>query len=143
MVRLSGEGGDSRPVLSDDELGKLIRWGLRDRLLGREPPDEVWLRILERVRHVSAPGHSAGRSHRSPFPLAPFVQAVVISALLLAFGLGVDRTLILPLQELSAQSTPVLHKVQISQQPTEDVLRGYMLARTQNKLPTRIGGNIR
>jgi len=80
---------------------------------------------------------------RAAFPLATFVQAVVISALLLAFGLGVDRSIVLPRQDSAYVATPIVHKVQVSEEAADDMLSGYKLAHYERQPAVRRGGNIR
>lgn len=143
MVRPDDEADSTYPMSSEDDLARLIRWSLKDSISGAEPPADVWPKILGRVREMSASAHPK-RSLRTSFPLAPFVQAVVVSALLLAFGLGVERAVVMPRREYRVDSTPtVVRKVRAPEEVPEDMLRGYVLARMERRLPQRLGGEIR
>jgi hypothetical protein len=126
----------------DDDLGRLIRWSVPDVIRGAEPPTDVWPKVVERVRAGAAREPRVPSLRRATFPLAPFVQAVVISALLLAFGLGVDRSIILPRQVTSPSSTPEVRKTHAVEDMTDDMLSGYILARSGHEAPARRGGNI-
>jgi hypothetical protein len=79
---------------------------------------------------------------RLSFSLAPLVQTVVVSALLLAFGLGVDRNVTAPRGERNLRATPTVVKVDSSRELPDDMLRGYLLARMAQQLavPQRPGG---
>jgi hypothetical protein len=70
------------------------------------------------------------------------VQAVVISAMLLAFGLGVDRSVVLPRQGDLASSTPIVRRARAKAEITDDTLSGHMLAQSERQTPVRRGGNI-
>jgi hypothetical protein len=70
------------------------------------------------------------------------VQTVVISALLLAFGLGVDRSVVLPREGELARSTPIVRKARAVEDFSDDMLSGYRLARGERQAPVRRGGNI-
>ena len=140
------DGADSRhSASSEDDLGRLIRWTLEDAVSGAEPPRRVWPRILARVREMPTPTSAKRSWRRAPFPLAPFVQAVVVSALLLAFGLGLNRGVVVPRPEHRIHATPtVTRRARVSsQQFPEDVLRGYILVRMEQQQPQRLGGAIR
>jgi hypothetical protein len=144
MVRPGNEVESSYPMSSDDDMGRVIRWGLKDMISGAEPPADVWPKVLGRVGDMPAPARPKRSFRPSPFPLAPFVQAVVVSALLLAFGLGVDRGVVLPRREYRLGSTPtVVQKARASDEFQEGMLRGYILARMEQRLPQRMGGEIR
>ena len=143
MVRPGNEADSSYPMSSEDDLGRLIRWGLEDPICGAEPPADVWPKILGRVRDMRAPTVPKHSLRRLSFPLASFVQAVVVSALLLAFGLGVDHRVVLPREEYRIQSTPTIRKARAAEDFPEDMLRGYILARMEQTLPHRMGGEIR
>jgi len=143
MVPNNRSEADNRYELaSGDDLGQLIRWSMKDAISEVEPAADVWPQILKRVREMPAPGRPRRWSTRISFPVAPFVQAVVVSALLLAFGLGVDQNTVMPRQEHRIQATPTIHRSSTTED-LDDVLRGYMLARNLRELPTRRGGNIR
>ena len=129
------EGQDQLPA--EDDLGRMIRWGLDDSFSEAEPPDDAWPKIMLRVQEMREPARRTRLERRPSFSLAPLVQAVVVSALLLAFGLGVDRNLTAPRGEQAARSTPTLPKVASSQELPDDMLRGYLLARMEQQPPTR------
>ena len=78
---------------ADDDLGSLIRWSLKDSLARETPPDDLWLKIRARIESgASCDGLAlVGRKRRS-LSLAPLIQAVVASSLVLAFVLGADRS---------------------------------------------------
>jgi hypothetical protein len=57
-------------------------------------------------------------------------QAVVVSAILLAFGLGMDRELVTP-GTYAQRATPTVRSSQPQGESTDDILRGYMLFRRQ------------
>ena len=139
MARPGTRADNSCQMSSEDDLGCLIQWGLEQATAGVEPPADVWPRIAERVRGIPAPA----TLRRSTFPVAPFVQAVVVSALLLAFGLGVERGVVLPRREPVVRATPTVRKVRAVQDLTDDVLRGYMLVHHDEEPPARQGGDIR
>jgi hypothetical protein len=143
MVRPDDEADSTYPMSSEDDLARLIRWSLEYSVSGAEPPADVWPKILGRVHEMPAPARPK-RSLGTSFPLAPFVQAVVVSALLLAFGLGVERDVVMPRREYRVDSTPtVVRKVRTSEEVPEDMLRGYILAHMEQGLPQRLGGEIR
>lgn len=143
MVRPDDEADSTYPMSSEDDLERLIHWGLEDAISGAEPPADVWPKVLGRVRDMRVPT-CPKRSLRTSFPLAPFVQAVVVSALLLAFGLGVERDVVMPRREYRVYSTPtVVRKLRAPEEVPEDMLRGYILARMEQRLPQRLGGEIR
>jgi hypothetical protein len=142
MERRGSEAQNTCSSPADDELGRLVRWSVRDLIGGVEPPAEVWPKIVECVRAGPAKEPLARSLRRASFPLAPFVQAVVISALLLAFGLGVDRSVVLPRQDARTVSTPIVPKARAVEDVTDDMLSGYMLAQSRRQAPVRRGGNI-
>jgi len=129
MVRHGAEADHARPVREDDDLGKLIRWSLEDSLSEAQPPARVWPRILERVNQVTAPA----RPRRVVFPLASLVQAVVISVLLLAFGLG-DHNVVMPGRQYRTTCTPSVPRSLVSEDAQDDVLRGYLLLQMEKDM---------
>ncbi len=131
-------------MLKEDDLGQLIRWSLEDSVAGAEPPADAWSKILHRVKQMDAPTSAAPQvKGHAAFPAASLVQAVVISALLLAFGLGVDQNAVVPQREYPVASTPMVHKVSVSEDVPQDVLRGYLLLQMEReaKISTRVGGD--
>lgn len=125
-----------------DDLGPLLRWGLEDWVAGAEPPDEVWHGILSRVRGMQANPARSRVEQRRPFSLAPVLQAVVVSALVLALGLGVDRNLAPPRPELMVRPTPAVKVIGTDQDRVDDMLRGYLLVRREQEPISRqrLGG---
>jgi len=121
----------------EDDLGRMIRWGLEDSFSNAEPPDDVWPKIMSRVQEMRVPTRRTHPQRRHSFSLAPLVQAVVVSTLLLAFGLGVDRNVTAPRGAQSAHATPTAQKVVSSQELPDDMLSGYLLARMQKQSLTR------
>jgi len=133
MVRFSEQANYTQPTSAEDDLGRLIRWSLEDFKV--EPPARAWPKILERVREIKAPMKPRRRLRRALVPVASLVQAVVISALLLALGLGVDRNLSMPQSNYQIHPTPTVQKVSVPQGVLEDMLRGYKLARMELEPP--------
>ncbi len=139
MVRHCAEADNACPVREEDDLGQLIRWSLEDSLDGAEPSADAWPKILERVNRVTA--RAAPR--RVAFPLASLVQAVVISVLLLAFGLG-DHNVVMPGRQYRTTSTPTVRRARVSEEFPEDLLRGYVLRQMEKASLSRNhrGGHI-
>ncbi len=117
------------PFSAEDDLGRLIRWGLEDAVSNAEPSARVWPRVLARVRELEA-AETPRRPLRRLLPLAPLAQAVVVSAVLLAFGLGVDRELAAS-RGYPQRATPTVQKGHTQTESADDMLRGYMLFRRQ------------
>ena len=127
---------------AEDDLGRMIRWGLEDSFSQAEPPDDLWPKIMLRVQEMRVSQHRTQLKRRPSFSLVPLVQAVVVSVLLLAFGLGVDRDLTVPRGEQAVRSTPTAPRVTSSQKLPNDMLSGYLLARMEQQpaTPQRPGG---
>ena len=121
--------GSENLLSREDDLGRLIRWGLEDSVSGAEPSARVWPRVLARVREMDAT-EAPKRSLKRLLPLAPLVQAAVVSAILLAFGLGVDRELVTS-KGYAQRATPTLQTSRAEDEAPDDMLRGYMLFRRQ------------
>lgn len=130
------------PLAAEDDLGRMIRWGLEDAFSAAEPPGDVWSRIKLRVQDMRAPAGRAAVRRRPSFSLAPLVQTMVVSALLLSFALGVDRNLTAPQGEHTIRSTPTAPRVVSSEKLPNDMLSGYLLARMAQQSPVhqRPGG---
>jgi hypothetical protein len=144
MVCPSTETDHSYHSSSEDDLGRLVRWGVGDSISGAEPPADTWPRILKRVRNKPAPTRGEPSVKGSAFPAAPFVQAVVVSALLLAFALGVEGNVVMPREHRTAATPTATHRARgSSEEFPEDMLRGYLLAQMEQGLPRRMGGAIR
>jgi hypothetical protein len=144
MVRRSVHTEDKCTVPQGDDLGQLIRWSLEDSVAGAEPPPNVWPKILHRVEQMDSPASTAPRvKRRAAFPVASLVQAVVISALLLTFGLSIDHNAVVPTREYPVASTPRVRKVSVSENVPQDVLRGYLLLQMEREAmtSTRVGGD--
>lgn len=143
MVRRSVHTENGCAAPEEDDLGRLIRWSLEDSVAGAEPPPDVWPRILDRVKQMDAPTSAAPRmKRRAAFPVASLVQAVVISALLLAFGLGGDQNTAMPRQEYPVASTPTVRRLAVVEEAPKDILRGYLLLQMEREsvASTHIGG---
>ncbi len=125
---------------SENDLGRLIRWSLEDSVSAAEPPADVWPRILSRVREMNAPTNLRRWARRSLRPLAPLVQAVVISVLLLAFGLEVNRGV--TVSHRPTHSTPAVRRIPTREEQPQDVLRGYILFRMGREPSLRRRGFI-
>lgn len=120
-----------------DDLGELIRWSLAESVGKAEPAADVWPRILTQVKRMENPALSELQRRRSVLPLTSFVQAVVISALLLAFGLEVHRNVPLSQRTYQASATPTIYKVSAPVESDQDMLRGYTLLQKGKELPSR------
>jgi hypothetical protein len=142
MERRGSDTRDEYSSPADDELGRLVRWTVGDLIREVEPPADVWPKVLERLHSSPAKDTRAPSLRRASFPLGTFVQAVVVSVLLLAFGLGVDRSLVLPRDDSVTIATPSVRETRVFEDGTDDMLRGYMLARSQRHSSVRRGGNI-
>ncbi len=120
--------------LADDDLGRMIHWGLEDSFSKVEPPDDLWPKIMSRVQEMRAPARPAAVRRRPSFSLASLVQTVVVSALLLAFGLGVDRNVTAPRGERDVRATPTAVKAERHEEQPDDMLSGYLLVRMAQRL---------
>jgi hypothetical protein len=125
------------PLAAEDDLGRMIRWGLEDSFAEVEPPDDVWPKIKLRVQEMRASARPSPVRRRLSFSLTALVQTVVVSALLLSFVLGVDRNVIAPREEHTVRSTPTVQKVDSIQDTANDMLSGYLLARMAQQPPIR------
>jgi hypothetical protein len=121
---------DKHQFSFEDDLGRLIRWSLKDSASNAEPSAKVWPQILDRVRTMNMPAKTEPWLKRNLVPLAPLLQAAVLSALLLAFGLGVDHDPVILRMSYRERPTPTLQKVTIQAERSEDMLRGYLLVRS-------------
>ena len=125
---------DTGDPLADDDLGRIIHWGLEDSFSKVEPPDDLWPKIMSQVQEMRAPAQRATARRRPSFSLVPLLQTVVVSALLLAFGLGVDRNVTAPRSERTVRATPTVVKVDSGEKLPDDMLSGYLLARMAQQL---------
>ena len=132
---------DTHSISADNDLGRLMRWSFRDLLRAELSPD-VWSKILARIREVKLSARVQSWARRSLLPVAPFVQAAVISVLLLAFGLELDRNASTWQDMRQTHSTPAIQRRRTAPDQPEDVLCGYMLARMARKAPPRGMGFI-
>lgn len=138
MERPRNIGGYDAEAPSEDEFGELIRWSLEGTLSGAEPPAEIWPKILAQVREIDAFTNPQRQRKRATLPLTSFIQAVIISIMLLAFGLGVERS-ILPTRDLqSASATLTAPRVSVPQETFQDMLRGHLLLQKEKELPVRM-----
>jgi len=128
MGRPEDAVADHKDLFSaEDDLGRLIRWGLEGSLSNAEPSARVWTRVLERVRELEV-APAPKRSLKRLLPPAPLAQAVLVSAILLAFGLGVDRELVTS-RSYPPRARPTVRSGQAQVESSDDMLRGYMLFR--------------
>jgi hypothetical protein len=128
---------------SDDELGQLIRWSLKDHIGAAEPASEVWLRILDRVQEERASTSARSSSKRSSAPLASLVQAAVIGCVLLTLGLGADRDVILARRQERVHSAPSVQNALVFEEVPEDILPAEVPPQMEQEAPFRRGGDIR
>jgi hypothetical protein len=134
MERRSVEADCASHLPEEDDLGELIRWSLEDSVAGAEPPEHIWPEILERVEQMPSPAVPRRvPQRRAVFPLVSLVQAVVISGLLLAFGMGVDHNVVMPGREYALATTPPVRRSQVSEDVPQDVLRGYILLQMEKE----------
>ena len=142
MAHPTSKDKDVLGPLAEDDLGRMIRWGLEDSVSGAEPSDDVWSRVKSQVQAMRAPAVRAQTRRRPSFSLTPLVQTVVVSALLLAFGLGLDRNVTAPREQRDIRSTPTVQRVKSIQEQPDDMLSGFLLARMsqQPPAPQRPGG---
>lgn len=78
--------------ISDEELDWAIRAALRAETEGLEPSPEVWQRVRA---HIENPHREQTRPSRASVwhnRLATLAQAAVLAALVLGFGVGINRT---------------------------------------------------
>ena len=135
----SVETGTTRGAHEEDDFERLIRWGLQDSVAHGEPSPEVWPKVLARVQEMSASDKRPRRlARRALLPLASLVQAVVISSLLLAFGLNLDQGLGLSDREYILSSTPIVQKPRVREDVPVDALRGYLLLRMERDQAQRV-----
>jgi len=138
MAQASADPTSEGDIRRDqDDLERLIRWSLVDSVSGAEPSAKVWANIVARVRKVetgSGSGRETGR--RWLQPLVPLAQAVVVSALLLVFGLGVDHDRMSTI-DYRLRATPTVTGSTALKDSPDDVLRGYMLFRREAEPPAQ------
>lgn len=130
MVR-SSKGAENKAMhLAEDDLGRLLRWSLEDAVSGAEPSPDVWPRVLQQVKQKSAASKSGPARRRLLSGVVPLMQAVVVSSLLLAFGLSMDRTMLVSRPERRAVATPTVRVSSVAyDEESEDMLSGYILFR--------------
>jgi len=132
-----------RPDL-DNELGALIRWSLEDGLANAEPSPQAWCNIVSLVQD-----RSHGRTLRqglkrlAAWPVASLVQAVVVSTLLLAFGLGVEQSVV-SRSRPGTETKIVTGREAAIFDERDDMLRGYVLLQMEKQppAPRHVGGYI-
>jgi hypothetical protein len=126
----------------DDDLGSLVRWGLEDTFAEASPPDDLWPKIRAQIEAQSdtKPVSHAGVRRRS-LSLASLVQTVVVSSLVLAFVLEVDRTGSSSPRP-SADRTPVVEHSIFDSGPPRDIprLRPVADPEPQQAVHRRMGG---
>ncbi len=128
---------DSGHTALDIALGELIRWSLAQSVGGVEPSVDVWPKILNQIKAMDTCTPLQRQKRRALLPLASFVQAVVISALLLVFGLEVSRNVPLSQKAHRASTKATMPKVSTPVESDQDMLRGYMLLQKGKPLPSR------
>jgi hypothetical protein len=126
----------------EDDLGHLIRWSLEASVSAAEPPADVWPKILSRVRAMDAPKAANRGKKPARFPLAPLLQAVVISVLLLVLGVEMNRNVVTPERSRRTPTAPTNRHTPASQGYPDDILRGCILARQAREAPVRRTGPI-
>ncbi len=134
MKRRSVEADCASQLPEEDDLGEWISWSLEESVAGAEPPEDIWPKILERVEQKQAPATARRPSRRhAAFPLASLVQAVVISALLLTFGMGVDQGVVMPTREYTLATASPVHRSEVTRDMPQDMLRGYVLLQMEKE----------
>jgi hypothetical protein len=132
-----------RPDL-ESELGALIRGSLEDGLASAEPSPQAWRNIVSRVQD-----RSHGRTLRqglkrlAAWPVASLVQAIVVSTLLLAFGLGVEQSVV-SRSRPGTETKTVTGREAALFEVRDDMLRGYVVLQMekQPRAPRHVGGHI-
>jgi len=133
--RRDDQTNEERIRPEQDDVERLIRWSLEDSVSGAEPSAKVWASIAARVRNAE-PGSGRDRAsgRRWLQPLVPLAQAVVVSAILLVFGLGVDQERA-STRGYRLRATPTVTTSTVIGESSDDVLRGYMLFRREPERP--------
>jgi len=103
----------ARVAPSEEVVASLVRWSLHTGIGKREPPDEVWPRILARVREMEASEAVIRQCPKRLAPLAPLLQVVMVSAVLMALGLGLQR------------NSPRIWHVKAAERTIEGAQQGY------------------
>ena len=140
MQPLRGEGLETPAPSSDDELGRLLRWGLRQTVGAAEPPEQTWHRILDRVRRAETTEQPPRRASAS---LPSLVQAAVIGCLLLTLGLGLERDVILARNQQLSEPCQVAQDSAVAHGSQEDLASAPHLARRELANTFRRGGEMR
>ncbi|MBC7263296.1 MAG: hypothetical protein H5T64_02935 [Chloroflexi bacterium] len=112
-------------------MGSLIRWALRESVSGGEPSPQVWSNILSKIQSKGRAVQSRQRGRFSA-SFVPLLQAVVLSALILAFGVSLERDLDLWHRSApSVAATPTRETVvpEVLFESRDDMLSGAFLAR--------------
>lgn len=142
MPRRNSEAFQERSPELDDELGLLIQRSLEDSVQGKEPGSDVWLRIRQRVEENDLRPVTDGAGRGSSSPLVRFVQAVVVSTLLLTFVFGANHDMVMPHGAHLAVETPAVKQAYSAVLFEDDVLQGYKLVRLEKEMLARRGGHI-
>lgn len=105
-------------MLSDDEVGYLLRWGLQDWVANAEPSPQTWSHVLVRVHEMD---ESQAHPHAARgFPATTLVQSVVVCAILMLGSLRIEqRSMPLVSQNLSHMTT-LNGDEALPQMPTQD-----------------------
>jgi len=128
---------------SDDELGQLIRWSLRNFVGTAEPSPDVWCRILERVEKRCKPTSAPPSSSRSSPPLAGLVQAAVIGCLMLTLAAGIDGHIIVTRKDQPVRAAAAVERSIASDDLAPDVMRPSVYRSMERQEPVRRGGQVR
>jgi hypothetical protein len=128
---------EARVAPSEEVVATLVRWSLHTGIGNREPPDEVWPRILARVGEMEAPEAILPQRSKKLVPMAPLLQVVMVSAVLMTLGLGLQRNV--PRASSTKQTVPSFEDAR--QGYPEDALRSYLLVKLRRAAPgQRVGG---
>jgi len=123
---------EARVAPSEEVVATLVRWSLHTGIGNRQPPDELWPRILARVREMESPEAIRPQPKRL-VPMAPLLQVVLVGAVLMTVGLGLQRTV----PRASIANRTVRSTEEARQGYPEDALRTYLLIKLQRAAPVR------
>lgn len=126
--------GSRLAFASADEsgVGSLIHWALKESVSGREPSPQVWRNVLSEIQNKKRGAQSRQRG-RFSVSFVPLLEAVVLSALILAFGISLEQDFDLWQQGApSVVATPTRETVAsaVLFESRDDMLNGAFLART-------------
>jgi hypothetical protein len=130
------------PLSPDDELGQLIRWSLRRTFAGPDPSEGCWSEILRRVQEERERKCAPPNCSATLRGLAPVVQAVVVSTLVLTFAVGVNQDVVLPREQCPTRSARIMGATVACKGYPEDTLSGCRLERMEWEHLLAEEGNI-